>query len=336
MTRRLAALAMLATGCGAPTWPAPVTATATASHDIHTIDVLPFDLALWTEADGDADPAKIRSSAEAHLMNVTLTSLATHAYGVDAVIDWNGDYDRGGAMPSVDLDATLGALARYSASPATRELPVPVLPVRLGTATGADATLYVGGWAYVATYHESTAHKVGKDVLIGIAIVGAVVAVGLILGVLLRDAHGSSHGSLPSRGGGSSVAGSHSAGASHAAADGGDVARVVTFHGAGSHHGERAGGLDGERLASNIASRVIDHVADAAIDSAIDAMHPDWANDPALPHSGGSRMFLEMTLVDNRTGRALWHVHQVFPASAASAHDVERAARVMLASLPAA
>jgi hypothetical protein len=320
MTRRLAALAMLATGCGVPAWPAPVTATATASRDIRPIDVLPLDLALWTEADGDADPAKIRSTAETHLMNVTLTALATHAYGVDAVIDWNGGYDGGTALQAVDLDATLGSLARYTASPATRELPVPVLPVRLGAATGADATLYVGGWAYVATYHESTARKVAFDVLIGTAIVLAVVGTGLLIGALLRG----SHASLPSHGGSSS----HSGGLSHShAADGGDAARIATFHGAPAHVDHA-----GERIASNIASRVIDHVADAAIDD----FHPDWAHDPALPHAGDSRMFLEMTLVDNRTGLALWHVHQVFPANAASAHDVERAARVMLASLPAA
>ena len=45
-------------------------------------------------------------------------------------------------------------------------------------------------------------------------------------------------------------------------------------------------------------------------------------------------MYLEMTLVDNRTGFALWHAHQLFPASAADPGETARAARTMLAQLP--
>lgn len=46
-------------------------------------------------------------------------------------------------------------------------------------------------------------------------------------------------------------------------------------------------------------------------------------------------MYLEMMLVENRGGRPVWHVHQELPASVASRQDVERAARTLLASLPA-
>jgi hypothetical protein len=45
-------------------------------------------------------------------------------------------------------------------------------------------------------------------------------------------------------------------------------------------------------------------------------------------------MYLEMTLVDNRTGMPIWHARQAFPAGADRPQDVDRAARVMLASLP--
>ena len=45
---------------------------------------------------------------------------------------------------------------------------------------------------------------------------------------------------------------------------------------------------------------------------------------------------LDMTLVDNRDGRVLWHVAQRFPASAASPADVTRAAQALLSTLPAA
>jgi hypothetical protein len=46
-------------------------------------------------------------------------------------------------------------------------------------------------------------------------------------------------------------------------------------------------------------------------------------------------MYLEMTLVDNRTGLALWHARQAFPASADDAAETVRAARTMLSLLPA-
>jgi hypothetical protein len=46
-------------------------------------------------------------------------------------------------------------------------------------------------------------------------------------------------------------------------------------------------------------------------------------------------MYLEMTLVDNRTGLALWHAHQTFPASADDPTATVRAARTMMNLLPA-
>ena len=61
---------------------------------------------------------------------------------------------------------------------------------------------------------------------------------------------------------------------------------------------------------------------------------PAWDARPAQPHSGRSALYLEMTLVDNRDGRVLWHVAQRFPASGASDEAVTRAARAMLATLP--
>jgi hypothetical protein len=53
------------------------------------------------------------------------------------------------------------------------------------------------------------------------------------------------------------------------------------------------------------------------------------------PHDGRSAMLFEMTLVDNRTGRALWHARQRFPASPVRSKDVERAVRRLMAALPA-
>jgi len=45
-------------------------------------------------------------------------------------------------------------------------------------------------------------------------------------------------------------------------------------------------------------------------------------------------MYLEMTLVDNHTGLALWHAHQAFPAGADHTEDVSRVANMLLATMP--
>jgi hypothetical protein len=60
---------------------------------------------------------------------------------------------------------------------------------------------------------------------------------------------------------------------------------------------------------------------------------PDYYRSSA-PHKGRSAMLLEMTLVDNRTGRVLWHARQRFPASPAKPEQVEKAVKRLLAALP--
>ena len=56
----------------------------------------------------------------------------------------------------------------------------------------------------------------------------------------------------------------------------------------------------------------------------------------SAPHKGRSAMLLEMTLIDNRSGRVLWHARQRFPASPAKPEQVEKAVKRLLAALPAA
>ena len=53
-----------------------------------------------------------------------------------------------------------------------------------------------------------------------------------------------------------------------------------------------------------------------------------------IPRSGRSRIFLEMTLVDNRTGRALWHARQEFRANPAKDTDVVESVLRMLRAFP--
>ena len=55
---------------------------------------------------------------------------------------------------------------------------------------------------------------------------------------------------------------------------------------------------------------------------------------PRMPTSGRSRIDLEMTLVDNRTGLVLWHARQHFHADPAKPSDVTQAMLRMLRALP--
>lgn len=300
-------IAMLTTGCSSQRpWPNHPVAAATpvlaSSGAIGTIDVLPFDLQLWAEAGHAGNVDQIRSTAEAAIMNVALDALDARHYALGAMIDWNGDFAGGRALHRDDLMATLGSLARYgeaaarAAARSEHELPVPYLPARLGTVTGSDATLYVGGWSYVARPRESTGAQIAKGIGIALLVVTAVAVIA---------AATSSHGG----------------------------------HRGGGHHGGGGGAFSGGRAAHGVfsAARTTVAVADAfgrvAIDLALTA--PEWADDPELPREGRDpEMYLEMTLIDNRTGLALWHAHQRFPANASKPADAARTAATLLASLP--
>ena len=59
----------------------------------------------------------------------------------------------------------------------------------------------------------------------------------------------------------------------------------------------------------------------------------EWQRE--VPHSGTSKMLLELTLVDNRTGHVLWHARQQFRANPAKQADVVEAMLRMLRAMPA-
>ena len=322
-------------GCGA-TWPNRAAALATPRvHQVTTVDVLPVDLEVWTENGYPQPPEDVRDGASTRLMAGAVDLLQKNGYAIDGLIDWNGEIDgRGAVLAQGDLEQTIATLARYDLK--TGQLPLrlpdPQLPAKLG-ASGADATLYIGGWAYVAAHHDSTGEKVAEGILIGVAIIAVVAIVAIAL-----SSKGDSHGG-GSHGGG---------GGSHGGGGGGHSS--PTFH---DHRGGVAAADHPSFVTVGTAS-IRDHRGSAPamhvsgghsvhVDTAIDIIdsidpqtvqHPDWSGD--VPASGeDSQMYVEMTLVDNATGTVLWHAHQKFPANAASQDDVARVARTLIASLPA-
>jgi hypothetical protein len=325
----LAASTTLVAACG-PSWPSGVAATA-APHatPIRTVDVLPLDLQVWTHPALVGKEDDIRARAEARILGTAGDALVRRGNAI-TMLDWNGDTIATGtathAMSRDDLLATVDSLAAYGAQADAKPhtLPIPYLPARLGTTTGADATLYVGGWAYVgADDGDGVGTKIAEGILIGVAIIAVV---GIIALAASSKSKGSSHGSSHSGGGG------HSAGGT-----GGGI--IAT----GGHHGSVSTGRGDYRpvhaghpratSAADVADTTLD-VVDAFGHVIIDASRPDYYATPNFPHDGDSKMYLEMTLVDNHTGLALWHAHQAFPAGADHPEDVTRVARMLLATLP--
>ena len=354
MLRALTAIACSGTliGCGA-TWPNRANALAMPTvHQVTTVDVLPIDLEVWTENGFPVAPEDVRFDASANLMTNAVELLQKRSYALDGEIDWNGEIEgRGAVMERGDVERTIATLARYDT--ATGRFPVrlpdPQLPAKLGAVSGADATLYVGGWAYVAAHHDSTGEKVAEGILIGVAVIAVVAIVAIAIAGADK---GGSHGGASHGGGGSHGGGSHGGGAGHsgptfhdhrvAAADNPQFAPLIVhdhrtgeWHGGGTGGGSTGNGGDHHLHVSTGHSVHIDTAVEIvdAIDPQMPA-HPDWSGD--VPSGGDdSQMYVEMTLVDNATGTVLWHAHQKFPANAASKEDLARVTRTMLASLPA-
>jgi hypothetical protein len=332
----IAAACLLSAACG-PSWPARPTALVDPNvpHAVRSIDILPADLQLWTAMDMPDDPLlAMRDHAEAALVT-TARSAIVHSGRVVNTLDWAGSANGFAAMDPRALDATEASLSGYGAEAESlpHSLPIPYLPARLGTVTNSDATLYVGGWAFVGKHeHSDVGTKIAEGVLIAVAIVVVVVVVAAL-------AKGGGHGGHGGGGGGHGGGGGATAGHAVSSTGGSVASRMGRAAGSPSGRAEAIARGTGRGVHGH-APGVADDVADIAEDTADAFGHlevqipvrPDYAADG--PTDGKSQMYLEMTLVDNHTGLAIWHARQHFPASADRPAEVARAARTMLASLP--
>lgn len=368
-------IALASAGCGGRPWPTtPVSAAdpGLASRGFLTVDVLPMDVAVWADP-GTISPDAVRGQVEAQVLNTALDTLSKRSFGIGAVVDWSGNAGPVAVLGQRELQATVSALAGYGAASSADEQPV--LPVQLGQATGADTTLYVGGWAYVGKQHESRTNKVAKGVAIALVAITVVVAVVLIAEALSDDSNDSKTGDKKKGGAAvrddreeavasvrdhrrgstttpaASVRDHRSAGAAanrplvrdHRGAGFGDNARDHRSTGSGDNvRDHRSAGpmVRDHRGAQDSPGGLLvrDHRGGSEPRSTV-GVDLGYAEDLEIyvrppPEPGESRLYLEMTLVDNKTGRVLWHAHQTFPANATRPGDAERAARVLLASLP--
>lgn len=312
-----------------------------------SIDILPIDLEVWSHPDLNVNPDEVRLQAEGGMIASVTEQLFQRGYALGAVLDWQGGFVGAGGQVQTAYEPnqllnTIDALSSYGTATAVtpREMPPPFLPVRLGEVTGSQATLYVGGWGFVGK-HSSTGANIAKGVLIAVAIVGVIVII-----AALSKGGGDSLGKAAdgvAKGAGTAAKAAASAGrvALRAAAHAGSA--IVQVADAVARPGESTveGVLDGVSEIARISAEVSVYSGPQADCFGRTETHlnlvrgrPEWSSAPDAKRSGGSAMYLEMTLVDNATGLVRWHAHQKFPANPKSPSDVRRAVRAMLKQLP--
>jgi hypothetical protein len=197
------------------------------------------------------------------------------------------------------LAATLDAFAR--AAELQRRSSSLVPPDRPAPLQTGDATLYVGGFAFSGVDQDGpSAGEIAGMVIIGIVVVALVVL--LALG---RKGGGLGHG----HGGGHGGGGHGGGGVGHAVGGG---------HGVAGGHG-----------AVHIAHPTLRPVGSSNVEIGV----PTSAD---IPDDAPSSARLAFTLVDNQTGRTLWHAEQELPANPARDDDVREAIARMMAGMPVA
>jgi|GEM_PF-1407128 len=332
-----ASVHLLSLGCGGPTWPRvrPVTSQqfVAQSSSVRTIDVMPVDVQLWTYHGNKMRPQTIaREFSDASTLMID-SVLGARGYYVASNIDWDGNYvgyngRMSSAMRPEQLAQTLESLSSYGTAvrQARGRLLQPHLPYRLGGVTQSDATLYVGGWAYVGkpVKSGSTAENVVKGVLIALVVV-------LIVAVIIAAIAGG-------KGKGGGGLGRLASGTGKVAKGVGQVAvhtaRIVGKAGIQVTRAMTRGVIRGARALghSNIS---IDIYNRPRTHWDYCYARPNYFAQKATPRRGPSRMMVEMLLIDNRTGEPLWYAAQRFPADATNRKQLNAVFHTMLATMPA-
>lgn len=319
---------LVTTGCTGPRWPranAQVNSSFLRSAgSVYTIDVLPPDVQVWTHPGSKASAEDLAAQLDAVTRSAVSMDLARRGYAVRAQLEWDGtvvtpDGTAHQAMPDDHLNVTAYSLSGYghAVEQAGEGLLVPYLPHRLGVATGSDATLYVGGWAYVGKPPSNKGAKIAQGIVIGLF---AVVIIAIVLVAL--DKGGKGFGS---------AAGS----AGNAAAKAGRAAtRVALTAGRTIAPVLRAPARYGPDIVRTMFD-VADAFGHVGTHVYIYGGRPSYYEDQRTPKKGRSRMLLEMTLVDNRTGLVLWHTRETFPVHVPQVMQVRKAFTSMLSTLPA-
>jgi hypothetical protein len=313
--------------CAGESWPGTVRAVGDPrflAHEqaVRTIDVLPVDLQVWAVPGHERGPASVAAELEGTLDSAASVQLGARGYDVAAHIDRRGrflghDGQMIPAMEATDVARVVDSLSSYGAAQSRFEggLLAPFLPARLGEATGSDATLYIGGWAFAGK--DKGSNKAAK--VIGTILVVALV-VTVVFAILAKsDGAGKGVGKVV-EGTGRVAAGAVKV-----------IGRVALTTARTAGRVGFAIMRDPELLQLTVDTMELFVRAGTHVEYY--SHRPDYYAEG--PRRGRSAMLLEMTLIDNRTGLTLWHARQRFPARPERTADVERAVKRLMATLPA-
>jgi hypothetical protein len=317
-------MAALSVGCGRP-WPTVhgAASPALATGLVQTVDILPLDVGLMSHRDDEGAVDELVASFDPTAVGAIEAGLARRGYVVRSVVAWDGRFEGPDGRPARayepdEVAATNAALAVYGGRRAIVrgvhgiELPPAELPVRLGAATGADATLYVGGTAF-----EGKDQNVGRNVaLVVFAVVFIVVVVAVLAATKGKGGGGGGKG-----GGGGLARAAHATG-NAAVRTTRAISRPLRGFGRGMM-----------RLSRDFGRGLADaHIEVHTGGQPMGGGHV-MSDAPPKPR-GRSFTIIEMTLVDNQTGAVLWHARQSFPANPKQPEQVAKVMRRMLDALP--
>jgi hypothetical protein len=334
------ALAAICNGCGLPqVQPRMAPDFAGGQTRVRTVAVLPVDLTVQI---GNQGP---RSVETVQLERATLdavhrglgAALARRGYQVTAVVEPNGAsadprtpgwrtliHPKDLAALRIDIHQVTAPFA----GPGLIETRVSADLTRyLGQNTGADASLYVRGWAYVA---PSNAGRIALQVVLGVLIV--LVVLGIL--VILLGSKGKSSGprlgkifSSPAR-----VAAFGVAATGRAALRVGPYIAVA----AAVHHHERVHCYTCPPPPPPEPYEYIDIQPPPPPPPPFAEPPPPVLTVRAGPPPSDHEVGLAVSLVHNQTGRVLWHAGQRFPVKVKGGTDLDALVEHFLKSLPPA
>jgi hypothetical protein len=345
-------LAVLAWSAGCATGPRPLVDSGYAAR-VYTpgrIAVLPPDVFVVLDQVGDNDPAKsaaIGQAVSAQTMSAIDRSLRSRGYDVNLLPRWDGVYGPDGA-PVAGGDALEG-LARSiiyfaSSTDGARQGAVglpprvsPELAAQVGSATQADAVLYVNVKGVVTTPGRQTA-----TILTGVFIVVIVAAV--ILMMASQKGGGGGRG-LGHGGGGAHVNGGH-AGWRAAPPAGGSSFRPSSWHGgaptatAGPRPAPPVGGWRGGRPLGPPRGGPLYVAGGVYLDLVVPIDEPIYTHDGSIayddPVFAGDELYVSMTLVSTYDGRVLWHARDALDLEANNPAHIDRMVQDFMNTLPPA
>ena len=347
-------LAVFAWSAGCATGPRPLVDSgyAARAYTPGRIAVLPPDVFVVLDQVGDNDPAKsaaIGQAVSAQTMSAIDRSLRSRGYDVNLLPRWDGVYGPDGT-PVAGGDALEG-LARSiiyfaSSTDGAREGAIgapprvsPELAAQVGSATQADAVLYINVKGVVTTPGRQTA-----TILTGVFIVVIVAAV--ILMMASQKGGGGGHG-LGHGGGGSHVNGGH-AGWRAAPPAGGSSFRPSSWHGGGAPMATASprpappvGGWRGGRPPMGPPRGGPLYVAGGInLNLVVPIDEPIYTHDGSIayddPVFAGDELYVSMTLVSTYDGRVLWHARDALDLEANNPAHVDRMVQDFMNTLPPA